>query len=77
MDILETNDILVKWIHSCDREEQLDELNKFIPEILITLFERSEKKEVIKDVITFLLQEMDNQRGLIKRLFFNSLPDKN
>jgi hypothetical protein len=77
MDIHATKDILVSWIQSCNREQQIDRLEISIPEILNTLFERSERKEEIEWVKTSLINKMAEQRKIIKRLFFNSIPDKN
>jgi len=61
----------------CVSEGQIDQLSKYIPEILNTLFDRTEKKDTIEWVKSFLTTKMDDQRTLIKRIFFHSLPDKN
>ncbi len=67
MDIIEVRHTIMKWIISCDRIEQIDQLQKSIPPIIDTLFEGKESKIVIDASKVSLLDEMIIQRELLKQ----------
>lgn len=77
MTIQEIKETLLKWIRSCDKEEQIDLLTEVIAEFVVKRFESKEDQKVIDWTMDYLLHEMADQKLIIKRLYFQSLPEQN
>lgn len=68
MDIKEVRDTVLRWVHSCNRVEQLDRLQKSAPEIIYTLFDKTESELSIDLTVGQLLTAIDLQKEKIKKL---------
>ncbi len=67
MNIHETEDIVLKWIRSCDKEEQIDILAEVVAEFVVNRFEKLESDITIQITRKFLISEMADQKLIIKR----------
>lgn len=74
MKINEVQETILKWVKSCDKEEQIDLLAEVVAEFVVMRFEGKEDKRLIEITRDYLLREMAEQKLIIKRLYFHSLP---
>lgn len=74
MKINEVQETILKWVKSCDKEEQIDLLAEVVAEFVVMRFEGKEDKRLIEITRDYLLREMAEQKLIIKRLYFQSLP---
>ena len=65
MEIKEVKEVLLRWIRSCDRAEQIDGLEKSAPAIIDNLFSYSVSQLTIELTKAELQLSMDSQLLII------------
>ena len=71
MDLQSTKDTILKWIFSCDKEEQIDLINEVCQDFVGERF-KEQGAETIR-AMGELTGAMADQKILLKRIYFQSL----
>lgn len=74
MTLRENRDIIIRWIRSCDKDEQVDMLIRFVAEMPESINDKDKPDtELVKDELIAIMAE---QKIFIKRTYFLNLPAK-
>jgi len=65
MNLFETTQIIKRWIHSCDKPEQLDLLGDIIKEFIVIRFTDISEKWEIDEAASELVTELNQRRIII------------
>jgi len=83
MNITQHKEIFLKWAESCTEEVHVDLLAEMIPEFIIERFSGKyvpdypkEDKLQVSLIADELFYELSERKLIIKRMYFQSLPEK-
>ncbi len=74
MNLQDTKETILKWIFSCEKEDQVDLLTEVVTEFVSIRFRHEGK--FCELATEELIRALVDQKILIKRIAFQSLPDK-